>query len=153
MTKKKMNELVLQACQEHGASEELTKVLNELTAPKVGGAADVNDYTVFNEDGSVAYIFCNIHKKWEPVEDEEGTPLFKEDAKSKNGYFRDCNVGIKSFREADKALKASKSAIMQDVLDEVITGAEAKDQLSALGDTRSNIPAREDGLGTEDKPE
>jgi len=153
MTKKKLNELVLAACTEFGASAELTAKLNELTAPKVGGgASDVNDYTCFGEDGKPEFIFCNIHKKWEPVVDAEGNELFKVNEKVKNGYDRECMEGTAAWKEANKSVKASKTAIMQDLLDEVITGAEAKEQIAALGDIRSHIGPREDGLGQDEKP-
>jgi len=152
MTKQKLHEEVLRLCTEHKAPEALVAKLSELTKPKVGGSADVNDYTCFDADGNVTHIFCNLHKKWEPLKDTEGNVLFKEDKKSKNGYFRDCNEGIKQFREADKMLKASKAAIMQEVLDEEITGTEAKEAIAELGSVRDNIKPREDGLGTDDKP-
>ncbi len=153
MTKTKLNELVLAACKEHGASDELTNVLNGLTEPKSGGSANVNDYTVFDADNNPIFVLCNLHKKWEPVTNEDGEAVFKTDEKSKNGLFRDCNEGITQFRLIAKTIKASEAAIMTDLLDEAISGSDAKEQIAALGDVRSQIPAREDGLGTEERPE
>lgn len=152
MTKTKMNEMVLAACKEHGASDELTKVLNDLTAPKVGGgSSSVEDYTVYNADGSAAYIFCNTHKLWEPVVDEDGVELFKRDDKAKNGFYRDCNEGIAQNREIGKILKASKDAVMADVLEGIITGPEGKAKLEEI-DAGRVTPERTDGLGDLERP-
>ena len=157
MTKTKLHETVLALCATHEASEVLTNALSELTKPKVGGKSSVEDYTVFNEDGSVAYVFCSYHKQWEPVavenEDGEIVELFKTDAKSKNGYTRSCIDGDTSWREQAKVFNTSKNAIMQDVLDEVITGAEAKEQIGALTAARQVHTDREDGLGETERPE
>ena len=59
----------------------------------------------------------------------------------------------KTEKEAAKVFKASKDAIMTDVLDENLTGAEAKDAIATLQSARDVHAAREDGLGTEAKPE
>ena len=160
MTKKKLHETVLELCTEFKASAKLTQALSDLTIPKVGGG-DVNDYTVFNEDGTVAFIYCNTHKQWEPVTaigvDEDGEDvefdLFKSDEKAKNGYWRDCNEGIAATKAKSKIFNVSKAAVMQDVLDEVITGTEGKASIADLELAKAVIEAREDGLGTEDKPE
>ncbi len=158
MTKKKLHETVLEICSEHKASAKLTDALSELTKPKVGGSSDVNDYTCFDTDGNVTHVFCTVHKKWEPVagvdEDGEDFGLFVADEKSKNGLRRYCDEGDKAIRELSKTRKASKSAIMQDLLDEEITGAEAKEAIADLEATNLSDAAgtRVDGLGQDDKP-
>jgi hypothetical protein len=156
MTKAKLHETVLELCKTHKANEKLTAALSELTKPKVGGASDVTDYTVFDGE-AVKYIFCTYHKKWEPVaaENEEGelVSLFVEDAKSKNGFRRYCAEGEAQWKEAAKVFNTSKAAIMTDVLDEKLTGSEAKEQIDALQAARDEHPARTDGLGSDEKPE
>lgn len=156
MTKAKLHETVVELCSTHKASAELTAALSELTKPKVGGASDVTDYTVFDGE-EVAYIFCTYHKKWEPVaiegEDGEIVELFVKDEKSKNGYRRYCAEGEAQWKEAAKTFKASKEAIMVDVLDEKLTGAEAKEAIDALQAARDEHPPRTDGLGSDEKPE
>jgi hypothetical protein len=133
MTKAKMNEEVLTLCEKFGASVELTAALNELTAPKVGGvAADINEYTRFDEEGNVSEIFCNTFKQWLPVSE------FNASSTNKNGYNRDSNPGIKASREATKVFKASEKAILNDVLDGVITGPEAK---AAIEELKASQPA------------
>lgn len=152
MTKAKLHETVLELCKEHEASEELTAALDALTKPKVGGSSDVNDYTVFDANGEVTHIFCNMFKLWVPVVNEDGEPNFKADKKSKNGYWRDSNAGVAQFRELDRQIKASKAAIMKDLLDEVITGSEAKEAISELGTAREKVVAP-DNFGTVERPE
>ena len=152
MTKKKLNETVLELCKQHKAPADLTTALDELTKPKVGGSSNVEDYTVFDGE-DVAYIFCAYHKKWEPVANEDGEALFKENAKSKNGFERSCIEGDKQWKAQAKVFNTSKAAIMQDVLDEEKTGSEAKEEIAALEEARQIHTPREDGLGTEERPE
>lgn len=140
MTKQKLHEEVMSLCAKYKVSEEFTSKLSELTEPKTAGAAKVEDYVVFGEDGQPVFILCNTHKVWEPVFDEDGKPRFKKDEKSKSGYFRDCQEGIKEFRKARKMVEDSKTAIMNDVLDGKIQPEEGKQALAEIGDAKSNVP-------------
>jgi hypothetical protein len=127
MTKAKMNEEVVALCTKLGASAELTAALNELTAPRVGGSAvDVNEYTRFDEDGNVSEIFCSTFKEWLPVSE------FKPDEKSKNGYKRESTPAAQAWVNRNRIFKASEKAILNDVLDGVITGPEGKEAIEAL---------------------
>lgn len=156
MTKAKLHETVLGLCATHNATEELTAALSELTKPKVGGSSDVSDYTVFDGE-DVTYIYCAYHKKWEPVtveyEDGEIVPLFKASTKSKNGFDRSCIQGDKQWKEQAKVYKASKDAVMTDLLDEKITSGEAKETIADLDAARAEHTPREDGLGSDERPE
>ncbi len=118
-----------------------------------GGSSDVNDYTVFDEEGNPTFIFCTYHKKWEPVQDGEGEDLFKTLAKSKNGFQRECADGLGSWREQSKVYKATKDAAINDLLEGAITNEEAKELIAGAEADRALHIDREDGLGTEDKPE
>jgi len=118
-----------------------------------GGAATPEDYTVFDAEGNPAYVFCTVHKKWEPVTDGEGKPLFKENAKSKNGLSRYCIEGDKQWKERAKAFKASKDAVLQDLLEGEITGDEAKELITAAEKARKGDFVRADGLGEDERPE
>ena len=156
MTKKKLHEEVLALCAKHKASGKLTEELSALTIPKVGGSSDVTDYTVFDEESQPTHIFCNYHKKWEPVtavdEDENEVVLFDADEKGKNGYKRYCIMADSQYKEASKVFNASKKAIMDDVLDGKMEGPAAKVQIDELTTARATHPEREDGLGETDKP-
>ncbi len=153
MNKKELYSAIIELNKGYELPEGYEAALSALTIPGVGGGKDVTDYTVFNEEDEVTYIFCKLHQKWEPVADEEGEPLFREDAKGKNGYRRECMESDASYKEIAKALKASEKSIMTDLLDGEITSEDAKAALAELGDVRSQIPARADGLGTDEKPE
>ena len=160
MTKKKLNETIVELCVAHKASAELTNALDELTKPKVGGSSDVNDYTVFNGE-DVEFIFCTYHKKWEPVatevEDEDGevseVPLFKANAKSKNGYERACNEALAQWREQAKTFKVTNDAVVKDLLEGEIDNIEAKALIADAEAARAVHVPRADGLGEDDKPE
>ena len=152
MTKTKLHETVLTICETHGATAELTAALSELTKPKVGGSASVEDYTAY--DGEVVtHVLCTYHKQWEPVANDDGDELFKTSDKTKNGYERSCIEGEKQWKEQAKVFNTSKTAIVTDVMDEVITGPEGKAAIAELQAARDNRLAREDGLGSTDKPE
>lgn len=154
MTKKETNEQVVALCTEHGASDELTAALNELTKPKVGGgSSDVNDYTVFDADGNVTHVFCTYHKKWEPIEDEDGEAIFKTNDKVKNGFDRECMDATASWRNESKVFKATKDGAIQDLLDGNIDNDAAKKIILDAEETRAVHAEREDGLGEDEKPE
>ena len=153
MTKKELFVAIEQLNSGFDLPNEYVAKLIDLVKPGVGGGKDVSDYTVFNEDEEPMFIFCNIHKKWEPITDIDGNLLFREDAKSKNGYQRDCIEGITSFKEISKQIKSSEKSIIADVLDGAISPEEGKEAIANLGDPRSSIPDREDGLGCVERPE
>lgn len=156
MTKTKLHETVLGLCAEFKATEALTNALSELTKPKVGGSSNIEDYTVLDGD-TTTHIFCAYHKQWEPVvvEDEDGEieELFKTSDKAKNGYERSCIQGDKQWKEQAKVYKASKDAVYVDLLDENVDAAGAKAAIASLDAARATHTPREDGIGSDDKPE
>ncbi len=159
MTKKKLHETVLELCSEYKANKALTDALSELTKPKVGGSSNVEDYTCLDADGNVTAIFCAYHKRWEPVttivETEDGDTeisLFKASEKSKNGFERSCIEGDKQWKEQAKVYKASKDAIMTDLLDANIDAENAKAAIASLEAARAIHTPRVDGIGSEESP-
>lgn len=153
MNKTDLNKKLVDGLTEMGATEEQINFVDELTKPKAGGSgADVNDYTAFDGDGDVTHVFCTYHKKWEPVADEEGEPVFKENEKSKNGYARECTVGLGAWREQAKVFKSTKDGVIKDLLDGEIENDSAKELLAAAEVARAEHSEREDGLGEAEKP-
>jgi len=152
MTKTELNKQLVEGLQGLGANEEQIAFVDELTKPKAGGGADVNDYTVFNEDGSPEYIFCTYHKKWEPVTDEDGEELFKANEKSKNGYTRECTEGLSAWREQAKVFKSTKDGVIKDLLEGEIDNDTAKSLIADAETARAVHTDREDGLGEDEKP-
>jgi hypothetical protein len=154
MTKTELNKALIEGLKERGVSEEAIAFADSLTKPKVGGgSSDVNDYTVYDEEGKPTYIFCTYHKKWEPVYNEDGEPLFKINDKSKNGFARECNDGLAAWREQAKVYKATKDAAISDLLEGAIDNERAKEIIAEAEAERAKHTDREDGLGTEEKPE
>jgi hypothetical protein len=157
MTKVELYEAVERILSEDAGVSEATKnAVLGLIKPKVAGAKSVESYTVFDKDGRPAYIFCNIHKRWEPVayEDEEGNivKVFDEDPKAKNGYKRCCVEGDKAWKAATKALRNTEKAVLEDVLEGRITSEQGKALIEAAKEARTNPPARADGLGCDERP-
>lgn len=131
MTKSKVWEEAQAICKKFELGEEVLASFEDLLAPKVGGGgtgrvATPEDYTVFDANGEVTHVFCNAHKMWEPVSE------FKADEKSKNGFKRECILSTTQYNAWNNQTIASKKAIINDVLDGVITGSEAKAMIDAL---------------------
>jgi len=155
MTKAKLHEEVLKLCDQHKAPKALREALSALTEPKSGGASDVNDYTVFDADGKPLFVFCTYHRKWEPVtteKDGEVVELFRKNPKSPNGLQRECDEGLASWRAQAKEYKENHKKVIDDLLAGDITNDEAKEAIEELEAARANHIAREDGLGTDEKP-
>lgn len=154
MNKTELNKALVAGLIDLGASDEAVSFVDRLTKPKLGGgSSDVNEYTVFGEDGVPTHVFCTYHKKWEPVEDAEGEALFKANEKSKNGFLRTCNEGEASWKEQAKVFKATKDAVISDLLEGEIDNDSAKELIAAAETDRAVHSDREDELGTDDKPE
>lgn len=154
MNKTELNKALIDGLTEMGATEEQIAFVDELTKPKAGGgASDVNDYTVFDSDGNVTHIFCTYHKKWEPIEDAEGEAVFKENEKSKNGYARTCNEGEAAWKSQAKTFKTTKDGIVKDLLEGEIDNETAKSLIADAEAVRAEHIEREDGLGSDEKPE
>ncbi len=151
-SKKETLELVVGLIEGNVTDEVMAQVVEALK-PKAGGKANVGDYTAYAEDGTtITDVFCTIHKKWEPVENDEGEANFREDAKSKNGLQRYCIEGAKQWTAAAKAHKASKDGIMADLLEGEIDNIQAKELLDIADAERKEPFAREDGVGEDEKP-
>ncbi len=157
MTKTKLFEAAMAVCETHNITGDALTELTTLLKPKVGGSkADVNDYTVFDADQNVSYIFCTFHKMWEPVsaetEDGDIINLFGS-AKTPNGFARECKVGVSQWKKLNKEYKEQKEAIISDVLNEVISGEEGKEALKALDESKNYTAVHPDGIGSDDRPE
>ena len=161
MNKTELNKALVDGLTEMGASDEAIAFVDGLTKPKVGGGtSDVADYTVFDTEGNATHVFCTYHKKWEPVSkleanedgDELDVPLFKANPKSKNGLFRACNIGESSWKEQAKVFKATKDAVISDLLEGEIDNDAAKELIATAEAERAVHVEREEGLGEDDRP-
>ena len=154
MNKTELNKALVDGLKDLGANEAQIEFVDGLTKPKAGGSGvDVNDYTVFAEDGTTpTHVFCTYHKKWEPTEDEDGEATFKENPKSKNGLTRECNDGLAAWKEQSKVFKSTKDGVIKDLLEGEIDNETAKSLLADAEAARSIHTEREDGLGEDEKP-
>jgi len=154
MTKKELNVAILAGLTELNATPEQLAFVDGLTKPKIGGgSSNVNDYTVYDEDGTVTHIFCVYHKKWEPVVNEDGEELVKPNDKIKNGYTRECIEASTAWKEQTRTYKATKDGIMLDLLEGEVSPEDSKKLLATAETARAVHTDRSDGLGTDDKPE
>lgn len=96
--------------------------------------SDVDNYTVLDDDGSVAYILCDTFKMWMPVTEFDTSPY------TKNGYKRDSKASIKVMQEIEQESTRLSNVIVQDILDGILspTSKEAKDALQAIGEDKTN---------------
>lgn len=125
-TKKEIFESAMALCEQEGASAELVKGLTDLLAPKTGGAK-INVEDVF--DGEK--LQCSVSDVWLPATAE----YFYEDKSGKSPFngLRRLSRQAEAIRKAhDKKIKASKAAIMSDVLDGNISPEEGKEAVEAL---------------------
>ncbi len=113
---------------------------------------DINDVACFNEDGEPTYIFCSYLKKWVPVFNEDGEPNFYEKPDSQLGWSRVSRVGEKARKEAEKRYKATKEAVLSDLLEGAITQEEAKAKLEEAEADRHNLEIPEDLGALDEKP-
>jgi len=99
----------------------LYKDLELLLAPK---KASAEFPPILNSDGFVEQVYCNWHKKYEFVKE------FAKVAKAKSGYAHECKVAVIEWQKYAKAIKQIEKDIanlINELLDENITTAEAKE--------------------------
>ena len=122
MTKKKMNELVLEVCETHGISAEANAALDELTKPKSGGAQiDINEIVSRDDAGTITHIFDTVIERWVPIFDEEGNENFYVKEGTELGYSRHSKFSEKLRKDAEKKFKATEKALLKDIVTGVIT--------------------------------
>jgi len=133
-TKKEIFTAAMELCEANGASEELVNGLTDLLAPKTAGAK-VKVEDVFNEETNE--LLCSVSNVWLPATAE----YFYEDKSGKgiNGLRR-LSRQAESIRKAHaKTIRASEAAIMDDVLNEVITNEDAKEKIAALKESKPDF--------------
>lgn len=123
--------------EKHGVSSEdkLYVDLVGLLEPKKGGVAtDLSEVVEFNDAGQAVRIKCSLSGVWFDANQEN----FYNDKNSKvidvegNGLSRHSKAAYAIKNDFVKTVKASKDAITADVMNEVISVAEGKEQMAAL---------------------
>ena len=147
MTKTELFEAVSAILEQHGVKKAPKEEILALLEPKKSGgkAIDPEDYTVFAADGSAKYLKCNVLHLWMPATEENF--YFNEDGTLKYRFSRH---GEKARKDLIKITKASKEALLADVVAGVITPDEAKAKIEEIESRTLQIP---EGIETyADKP-
>ena len=132
LTKKELHAEVSKIIEEYGIQAEAGAQLLALVEPKRGGVKfDIDEIACREEDGTVTHILDSVLKVWIPVYDNEGEPTFYEKPDTELGWSRFTKVAEKLRKDAEKAYKASKDAILNDLLDGAIDQAAAKEAMDA----------------------
>lgn len=135
MTKKEQFEQAMALCEKHKASKELVAGLTELLEPKKGGQiVDIESIVKRDGKGNIVELQCQASKVWLPA----NLLNFTRDVNSKivnaagEELYKISRQAQKLKSEALKTFKASKDAIVNDVLDGVISPAEGAKKIEAL---------------------
>jgi hypothetical protein len=135
MTKKEQFERAMQICDTHNVSNKVKAEFTELLEPKKGGqAADIESIVKRDEAGNVVELQCQASMVWLPADLE----YFTKDIGSKiineagDTLYKISRQAQKIRSEAVKTFKASKDAIVFDVLEGVISSEDGKAMIGKL---------------------
>ena len=127
MTKKEMFAQAMDIADKYQLSDEVKAELRALLEPKKGGGKfDIDEVSCREADGTVTHILDSVLKVWVPIFDGEGEPNFYEKPDTELGWSRFSRTAEKLRKDAEKKFKASKDAILQDLLQGAVTPEEAK---------------------------
>ena len=153
MTKKELYAAVSDIITTHNIEDEAAKKLLALVEPKKGGAKlDINDIACLDEDGIATSIFDSVLKVWVPVFDAEGEPNFYEKPDTELGWSRFSRIGEKLRKDAEKAYKTSKDAILTDLLEGAIDQTTAKELMETAEASRKEYVLPEGFEYSTEKP-
>lgn len=133
----------------HKISAEAQAEILALFETKSGGTkVDPSEYTVFGDDGKTpAFILCPVTSLWFPAVTDHF--YFNEDGALRT---RVSKHGEKLKKELVKSVKASKDAILNDVINGEITPEEGKKRVADLDTLTIVIPEEVKAAGFESKP-
>jgi hypothetical protein len=130
-TKKEICASALEVCAKHKASPELTKAIEDLLAPKAGGATvNIDEVTKKDSAGKITDILCSVSGKFLPATKD----FFYEDKDGKgiNGLKRLSRQAESIRKSYTKVTSASEKAIMTDVIEGTLKPEEAKAKLAKI---------------------
>lgn len=136
MTKKEQFERAMEICKAHKLPEKVVAEIKELLEPKKGGQSiNVDEIVKRDANGNVVEMLCRASNVWLPADTLNFFPDKNSKVINKDGeglYTGISRVADKIKKETAKAYKASKEAIMNDVLEGVITPEEGKAKLDSI---------------------
>jgi hypothetical protein len=113
---------------ENNASEKLVKALAEILEPQRGGSVNLAEITKTDAEGNITEIMCSVSGVFLPANELN----FFNDKQGVGGFRRASRQASVIKREFDKVTKASKDAIVADMLEGVIDNNSAKHKLGKL---------------------
>lgn len=130
MTKKEMFEQAKEILAKYNVSGKASDAILELLEPKKGGqTVNIESIVKRDSEGNIVELKCSLSGVWLPATEE----FFYGDKNSKvNGLTKHSRQAYKIKSDAAKIYKASKEAIMDDVLEGNLTPVDGKTQLEKL---------------------
>jgi len=136
MTKKEMYAQAMEILANAKVSDEVVAQFKELLEPKRAGmTVDLEAISRRDENGNLVEVQDRLSGMWFPATEKYFYRDTKSDRlKNADGYpiYPVAKAADKLKKQAKKAYEASKQAILTDVLNEVISPLEGKEQLAAL---------------------
>jgi len=153
MNKKELHAEVEAICTRHAINDEAKAELLKLVQPKKGGARiDIAEIAVFDENGVVAFILDSYIDKWVPLHDAEGNENFYAQEDKELGWSRFSRTAEKARKDSVKKFKATKDAVLTDVMSEAISQAEARELMEAAEEGKSVWELPEDFVCYDERP-
>jgi len=150
-TKLEIYSSAMELCEAQGASETLVAGLTALLEPKKAGAQFVLEDIAVIVDGVASHILDSVLKVWVPVFDEEGNENFYAKPDTELGWSRFSKAAEKQRKDNEKTFKATKDAVLSDLMAGNIDAEEAQATMADAEIARKEHTAPE-GSSTE-RPE
>lgn len=118
------------------------------SAKTKGGTAGASSF-VKDSEGNVTSIFCYYHKKWEDVTACD----YGSKANSPTGLNNMCKEGVSMWTKQQRAAKKAKEELLNSVASGDILPEDLGKEQEDIEAARGAVEPREDGHGSDDKPE
>jgi hypothetical protein len=144
-SKQEIHDLVVAKCEEFGAKPKLIEALSEILKPKTAGASvNLDEVTRKDENGNVTHIMCSVSGVFLPATAD----FFYEDKEGKgiNGLKRLSRQAEGIRKSHIRTVTVSEKAIVQDILDGVISNEEGKAKIEALRASKPDFSSVTDEL-------
>lgn len=139
---------VLAACEQFNAKAPLVEALTEILKPKTAGASvNLDEVTRKDENGNVTHLMCSVSGIFLPATAD----FFYEDKEGKgiNGLKRLSRQAEGIRKSHIRTVTVSEKAIVQDILDGVISNEEGKAKIEALRASKPDFSSVTDVLPEE----
>ena len=153
MTKKELFAEVGALCAKYEIADEAKAELLALVEPKRGGAkVDIEDIVCRDDEGEITHILDSVLKVWVPILNDEGEDNFYVKEETELGYSRFCRMAEKLRKDAEKTFKATKEAVLTDLLAGDVDQEAAKEILADAESARKILTIPEDFTYEVDSP-